>query len=77
MITECAALIKTHDYRPQRILEYQATVISSQRGASSAFSACSSSLSSVDYKPLLFDVVYLSCIIIIFKCHGILNFGTA
>lgn len=44
MITECAALIKTHDYRPQRTLEYQATVIPSQRGAPGAFSARSPSL---------------------------------
>jgi len=44
MITECAALIKTHDYRPGRALEYPATVISSRGEAPDVFPVCSLSL---------------------------------
>lgn len=32
MITECAALIKTHDYRPQRTLEYPVTAVVPSQG---------------------------------------------
>lgn len=64
MITECAALIKTHDYRPQRTLKYPATAIPSQGEAlpmrfSCAHCRCSSRIA--DYKLSLFDIApYLS-----------------
>lgn len=44
MITERAALIKTHDYRPRRTLEHPATVIPSRGDTPDAFLARSLSL---------------------------------
>lgn len=67
MITECAALIKTHDYRPQRTLENSRLPSFLAEGEACRFARssmcphCHTAGNCADYKPPVFDlVVFLS-----------------